>query len=312
MEREPERNGLALLAGVSAFVIWGLVPGYWKLLARVPAAQILAHRCLWTIVFLAALLSWTKRWPEVLGHFRSRRSALFCLASGVMISANWFLFIWSVNIGRVLETSLGYFLTPIVNVLLGGLILRERLSRLQLISISIASGGILLRTFAYGRFPVIAVLICLTFGCYGLLRKKSGTGPIPGLFLETAFLLPLAVFYLAFSAARGDLVFGPRAPALSGILLTTGVVTALPLVWFGYAARHLRLISLGFLQYLSPSLSFLLAAFVFHEPFSQAQLLTFILIWVALGLVSLEGVWRWRVGNRASPLESAEALELNV
>ncbi len=295
---------------MAAFATWGIIPGYWKLLTRVPAGQILAHRFIWTIVFLAALLSVTSRWSEVLASLRSRRAVRYCLASGIMISANWFLFIWSVNIGRVLETSLGYFLTPIVNVLLGALILRERLTRLQLLSILIAVSGILLRTFAYGRFPIIAVLICLTFGCYGLLRKQSGTAPIPGLFLETTFLLPVALTYLAFVAWHHGIVFGLREPVLSGILLTTGVVTALPLVWFGHAARHLRLVTLGFMQYLSPSLSFLLAAFVFHEPFTTVHLLTFILIWVALAIVSLEAIWQRRSQDPAPPFNMA-AIELN-
>ncbi len=229
-----------------------------------------------------------------------------------MVSANWFLFIWSVNMGRVLETSLGYFLTPIVNIVLGALILRERLSRLQLISIIIAASGIVLRTIGYGRFPWVAVLICLTFGFYGLLRKQSGTAPIPGLFLETTFLLPLALGYLAFVASRHELIFGPSAPGLTAILLTTGVVTALPLALFGHAVRHLRLITLGFMQYLAPSLSFLLAAFIFREPFTLPQLLTFVLIWVALAIVSLEGIWRWQAALRASPVGCAAAVELNV
>lgn len=302
----------AFVAGLAAFVTWGIIPGYWKLLSRVPAGQILAHRFVWTIVFLAILLSLTARWPEVIANFRSRRAALFCLASGIMISANWFLFIWSVNVGRVLETSLGYFLTPIVNVAPGALILRERLTRWQLVSILIAASAIVLRSAGYGRFPWIAVLICLTFGGYGLLRKQSGTAPIPGLFLETTFLLPVALGYMGLLAARHQLIFGTAEPVLSAILLTTGIVTALPLVWFGHAARHLRLITLGFMQYLSPSLSFLLAAFVFHEPFTAMSLLTFLLIWIALAVVSVEGFFRWRTRYQASSVEYAEAIELNI
>ncbi|HKS31981.1 MAG TPA: EamA family transporter RarD, partial [Chthoniobacterales bacterium] len=188
---DPQRTS-AFIAALAAFATWGLVPIYWKLLSKIPALEILAHRFVWTIVFLGVLLSWQGRWPEVIANLRSRRSALFCLGSGVMVSVNWLLFIWAVNIGRVLETSLGYFMTPLVNVLLGAVILRERLSTWQIASILIATIGISVLAVGYGHFPSIAIGICVSFGLYGLLRKQSGTAAIPGLFLETIFLLPLA------------------------------------------------------------------------------------------------------------------------
>lgn len=291
-------SSIGLIAGFAAFATWGFVPIYWKLVAKVPASEILAHRFVWTIVFLSALLTWQKRWPEMMANVRSRRAALYCLGSGLMISGNWLLFIWSVNVGRVLETSLGYFMTPIVNVLLGSLVLRERLSWPQMVSILIASAGVLILTFAYGKFPWIAVTLCTTFGVYGLLRKQSGTAAIPGLFIETTFLLPVAIGYLSWLAARGTLVFGPSHRRLSFILITTGVVTALPLVWFGTAARHLRLVTVGFLQYLAPTISFLLSIFVFHEAFTHQHFITFLLIWIALAIVSIEAVGNLR--NRTS------------
>ena len=160
---------------------WGLVPIYWKLLSEIPALEILAHRFVWTIVFLGVLLSWQRRWPEVIANLRSRRSALFCFGSGVMVSVNWLIFIWAVNIGRVLETSLGYFMTPLVNVLLGAVILRERLTAWQIASILIAAIGVSVLALGYGHFPSIAVGLCTSFGLYGLLRKQSGTAAIPGL-----------------------------------------------------------------------------------------------------------------------------------
>jgi chloramphenicol-sensitive protein RarD len=288
----------AFIAGVAAFATWGLVPIYWKLLSKIPAPEILAHRFVWTIVFLGLLLSWQRRWPEVTANLRSRRSALFCFGSGVMVSVNWLLFIWAVNIGRVLETSLGYFMTPLVNVLLGAVILRERLSAWQVASILIAATGVSVLALGYAHFPSIAVGICASFGLYGLLRKQSGTAAIPGLFLETMFLLPLAIFYLALLASRDALTFGPSHLSLSAILMTTGIVTAVPLVWFGYAARHLRLVTIGFLQYLSPSISFFLGLFVYHETFTRQHFVTFLLIWIALALVSAEAVLRWRATKR--------------
>ncbi len=266
----------AFIAGVASFATWGLVPIYWKLLAKVPALEIIAHRFVWTIVFLGILLSWQQRWREVIGNLRRRGNVLFCLGSGIMVGLNWLLFIWAVNIGHVLETSLGYFMTPIVNVLFGVIILRERLSAWQLASILIALVAVSVLAFGYGHFPWIAVGLCTSFGLYGLLRKQSGTAAIPGLFLETLFLLPLAVFYLVILANRGALTFGPLHLALSAILTTSGIVTAVPLIWFGYAARHLRLVTIGFLQYLSPSISFILGLFVYHETFTRQHFITFL------------------------------------
>jgi len=290
----------AFIAAVASFATWGLVPIYWKLLSRVPALEILAHRFVWTIVFLGLLLSWQERWREVIGNLRRRRSALFCLGSGIMVGLNWLLFIWAVNIGHVLETSLGYFMTPIVNVLLGAFILRERLSAWQTASILIALVAVSILAFGYGHFPWIALGLCTSFGLYGLLRKQSGTAAISGLFLETLFLLPLALGYLVLLANRGALTFGPSHISLSVILTTSGIVTAVPLIWFGYAARHLRLVTIGFLQYLSPSISFILGLFVYHETFTRQHFITFLLIWFALVLVSTEAVLRWRTSKRVA------------
>src|SRR5205807_9079774 len=272
----------AFIAAVASFATWGLVPIYWKLLSRVPALEILAHRFVWTIVFLGLLLSWQERWREVIGSLRRRRSALFCLGSGIMVGLNWLLFIWAVNIGHVLETSLGYFMTPLVNVLLGAIILHERLSTSQIASILIASVAVCILAFGYGHFPWIAVGLCTSFGLHGLLRTQSGTAAIPGLFLETLFLLPLALIYLVLLANRGALTFGPSHLYLSAILTTSGIVTAVPLIWFGYAARHLRLVTIGFLHFLSPSISFVLGLFVYHETFTRQHFITFFLIWFAL------------------------------
>lgn len=292
----------ALIAGIAAFTTWGFIPGYWKLLKAVPAIEILAHRFIWTSLFLTILLSWQRRWKEVNANARSRRAVLYCLASGSAVSINWFLFIWAVNIGRILETSLGYFMTPLVNVVFGALFLGERLNRLQSVSVSLATLAVLNLTFGYGRFPWIALSLCISFGVYGLLRKKSGTAAIPGLFFETILLLPIATAYLVFRQINGQLVFGREDGWLTFLLITTGVVTAVPLLWFGYAARHLRLTTVGFLQYLAPTGSFLLGVFAFHEPFTRAHLMTFSLIWVALAIFSFDVFTRWRRGRIGSAI----------
>jgi len=288
------RETLGLVAGIACFTTWGLIPVYWKLIASVPASEILANRFVWTTMFLSIVLSFQRRWPELFAIVRSRRALTYCLTGGVAIASNWFLFIYAVNIGHVVETSLGYFMTPLMNVLFGALFLRERLTRLQFISVILALLGVLNLTFGYGRFPWIAVSLCLSFGLYGLLRKKSGTAAIPGLFIETILLLPLAIVFLVYLQRSNALTFGHGGWWLSILLVSTGVVTAVPLFWFGYATRHLRLITVGFLQYLSPIGSFFLGVFLYHEPFTRGHLVTFILIWIALAVFSAEALLRWR------------------
>lgn len=281
-----------LVAGVAAFVTWGLVPIYWKLLRSVPASEILAHRFVWTCVFMVLLLSWQRRWPEVITNLRARRTAFYCAASGVMIAINWFIFIWAVNAGHLLETSLGYFMTPLVNVLFGALFLRERLSRGQLLSVLLATAAVCYLTFGFGRLPSVALTLCFSFGLYGLFRKISGAAPIPGLFLETTVIVPLALAWLVWFAGRSH--FGTGVPGWTLLLMSTGIVTGLPLLWFAHAARHLRLTTIGFLQYLAPSCTFFLGVFLYHEPFQRAQLLTFSLIWIALIVFTADAVARWR------------------
>jgi chloramphenicol-sensitive protein RarD len=303
----PERSHqtLALIAGVAAFATWGLIPGYWKLLKAVPPPQILAHRFIWTSLFLTIVLSWQRRWPEVRAVIRSPRNSLFCIGSGLAIATNWFFFIFAVVIGRVLETSLGYFMTPLVNVLFGAVFLRERLTRWQVVSVVLAASGVLYLTFGYGRFPWIAVTLCTSFGLYGLLRKQSRTAAIPGLFIETILLVPVATVYLFVVRSRGGLY--PEDPGLWLwlLLLSTGVVTAVPLFWFGHAARYLRLTTLGFLQYLAPTISFFLGVFAYHEPFTRGHMITFGLIWVALALFTWEAVTRWRSSRVRDAAEAA-------
>jgi chloramphenicol-sensitive protein RarD len=284
----------ALIAGIAAFTTWGLIPVYWKLLKDVPASEILAHRFVWTSVFLIGLLSWRQRWPEVKKTLQSRRATLYCLSSGSAVALNWFFFIYAVNISRIIETSLGYFMTPLVNILFGAVFLRERLTRLQMASVTLAAIAVLHLTFGYGHFPWIALALCTTFGLYGLLRKKSGTAAIPGLFVETALLVPIAIGYLFLLKANCMLIFVRGGWLLSILLASTGIVTAVPLFWFGFAARHLRLTTIGFLQYLSPTGSFFLGVFLYHEPFTHGHLVTFVLIWIALAIFTGEAVMSWR------------------
>src|SRR5437762_13557912 len=220
---QEDRSGL--IAGIAAFGTWGLIPVYWKLFTNISASEILAHRFVWTTCFLVGLLSWQHRWPEVREAVRSRRALLYCLASGLAISVNWFCFIWAVNVGRVIETSLGYFMTPLMNVLLGATFLRERLTRLQLISVLLALVGVLNLTLGYGKFPWLAITLCVSFGLYGLLRKKSGVRPIPGLFLETTLLAPIAAGYLVYLLTAGTSALGSASWSFLLLLISTGLLT---------------------------------------------------------------------------------------
>ena len=299
----------ALIAALAAFVTWGLVPIYWKFLRFVPAAEILSHRILWTVAFMALLLTWQGRWDEIHRAIRNRRMLLFCISSGCSISINWFLFIWAVNAGRVLETSLGYFMTPLMNVLLGAIFLREKLTKLQFASVFLAVAAVLNLAIGFGSVPWVALALCVSFGIYGLLRKLSGVAAIPGQFIETFAVLPIAIIYLVLLTNRGTMSFGASQPAISMLLVFSGVVTGLPLVWFAFAARHLRLTTVGFLQYIAPTMTFFLGVFAYHEPFTHRHLFTFILIWGALAIFTFEAVRRWRLQKSSIALDPAIACE---
>ena len=288
---------MGLLTGSLAFISWGLVPIYWKLLQTVPALEILAHRLIWSLVFTAALLTAYRRWIEIRHAIGSPRQVGLAVLSGTLICLNWFIFIWAVNSGHVLETSLGYFITPLVNVLLGALIFGERLRRLQWAAIALAALGVLNLAVGYGSLPWISLSLCGSFGLYGLLRKVSRAESLPGLFLESAAVLPFALLYVVYLARAGASSFTFHAPVTMALLVGGGVVTALPLLWFAHAARNLRLSTLGLLQYLGPTLTFLLGTLVYREPFTRQHLVTFGCIWFGLAMFTIEYRWHARANS---------------
>jgi chloramphenicol-sensitive protein RarD len=282
------------LAGVVyallAYGTWGVLPVYWKLLAAVPLAEVLAHRVAGTVVFSAALLAVLRRLPELGVALRSPRERRALLASGGLIAINWGVFIWAVGAGRIVETSLGYYLNPIVNVLLGMLVLRERLSRAQGIAVGLAAAGVGVMLVSHGRLPWIALVLASSFGLYGLMHKLSKVRPVPALAIETGALAPVALAFLTLGTepAGGALSEGPALTR--ALLLGAGPITALPLLWFGSAARRLPLSTLGLFQYLAPTLALLLAVFLYGEPFTRAHALAFLLIWAALALYTAEAL----------------------
>ena len=279
-----------ILAGILAYTLWGLLPGYWKAMQSVPPLEILCHRTIWSLLFVLLALAIRKQWAWIRQAWSSPRTLLISLTSACLLSLNWFTYIWAVNSGHVLDSSLGYFITPLVNVLLGVLFLRERLRTWQMIAFGLAAMGVLALTVGYGAFPWIALSLAFSFGLYGLLRKVSPLGSLEGLSLETGILSLLAVAYLAYQEGTGNASFGHNGAATTLLLAGSGVVTALPLLLFAFAARQVTLATVGILQYISPTLQFFLGVLVYGEPFTPARLLGFAPIWLALVIYSMDGL----------------------
>lgn len=283
-------SGLAFALG--AYFLWGLFPLYWKPLSHIPPMEILAHRMVWAALFLIALLTVQKNWSWLPKALASPRTvALFALSS-VMLSGNWLTYIWAVASGHVLESSLGYFITPLINIILGRLVLGERLRPVQGLAVGLAFAGVAWLTFTVGSLPWIALVLALSFGVYGLLRKTAHLGSIEGLSLESLLMLLPAAGYLVWLELAGRAHLGHDSTMVNTMLLASGAVTAIPLLLFGAGARRLTLATLGVVQYISPTLQFLLGVFLYHEPFDAHRLIGFVLIWLALAVYSAEGLAR--------------------
>jgi len=299
MASKLNENSQGIAYGLSAYMMWGCFPLFFALFDGVPAYEILVHRIVWSCVFLALVITLMRRWAPVVEALTHPGRLGRVLACAVLIALNWGVYIYSVETRHVLQASLGYFLTPLVNVALGMLILRERMARLQGVAVALAVLGILVQLALLGTMPWIAVILALSFGTYGLLRKQILLDGLSGLFVETLLLLPLALLALAALAQMQLSHFTQDARTLL-LLVTSGVVTAIPLLAFAGAARRLRLATVGFLMYINPSMQFLIAVFVFEEAISGIQLASFALIWVALALYSWSA-WRTLQGARKRP-----------
>ncbi len=295
--RERQR-GIAM--GIATYASWGIMPLFWRLVRSATATEILAHRVTWSLLFVGALL------PRA-GGLRSlrrldrRRLALLALAS-VLIGFNWGVYVWAVNSGHVVETALGYFINPPITVLLGVVVLRESLRRVQWIAVAIVLVAVVVLAYDYGRPPWIALMLAGSFATYGLVKKRVGVSAIEGLFVESAFLFVPAVAYLVFVEAQGTATFGHVSPWTSALLLSTGVVTAVPLLGFAGAANRIPLSMIGPLQYISPSLQFLCGVLVFHEAMPASRWVGFGLVWAALLVFLVEGVLAAR--SQAAALEA--------
>lgn len=267
--------------GIASYALWGILPVYWKALHSVPSLEIVANRLSWSLIFLVILITVRKEWAAWKGLL-NRKTLLVYLGASVFLSVNWLVYIWSVNHGYIVEASLGYFINPLVNVLLAIVFLKETLTPTKWIAIGLATVGVIYLTFNYGAFPWIALALAFSFGIYGLIKKLSPLGSLQGLTMETGILFIPAVAYLGVLQIQGVGSYGHIGPVETVLLILSGVITAIPLLLFASAARSIPLSTMGLLQYVSPTLQFLLGVFVYHEAFNSHQLIGFCVIWAAL------------------------------
>lgn len=299
MSDDARAAGRGALAAAACYLGWGLFPLYWKQLAAVDALELIAHRHVWSLGFVLIVMAAGAGFGDLRAALRSSTALRWHALSGALLTLNWLVYVWGVNHGHVLETSLGYFLVPLVNVALGRLVLHERLRRAQWIAIGFAVAGVVLLLVGLGRLPWIALTIAGTFGLYGLLRKKSPLGPLVGLGLETLLLSPLALAFIVSRQANGSGAIGHLTTGENVMLFGAGVITAIPLLLFAYGARRIRLSTLGLLQYIAPTAQFIIGTVVYHEPFSRERAAAFGLIWCGLALYTADNLWAQRRVTRS-------------
>ena len=283
---------------VAAYTIWGFFPIYWKWLEAIPALQVVSHRILWSCVVLVGLVLASKDWAGFRAPIKSPRTIAIYTAAALVIAINWFVYIWAVSAGFIVQTALGYFINPLVSVLMGVMILREHLRPRQWMAISLAAAGVLYLTIYYGTPPWIALTLAASFGTYGLLKKTAPLGPLHGLALETGILFLPALALLLFEDRVGRGAFLHAGPTLTLLMIGAGPVTTLPLLAFAAAVRRIPLSMMGMLQYINPTIQFLLGVLLYKEPFSRGQLVGFGLVWAALFVF---GIDTWAVNRRDAP-----------
>ncbi|MBQ4841664.1 EamA family transporter RarD [Bacillus safensis] len=281
-----EQQSKGVLYTAASFTLWGLFPLYWKLMEHISSGEILAHRILWSFVFMCGILLYLKQvrpaMQTVKGLILDGKAFFSLLLSAILISVNWYVYIWAVNHGLMLEASLGYYINPLVSVLLGIIFLKERLNKWQTIAILIAAFGVILSTVQYGSFPVVAFLLALSFGFYGLIKKRMSFTSAIGLTIETLLLAPAALVYLLFFLKEPVVTMNPNSFGSLGLLFFAGVFTAVPLLLFSEGAKRIPLYQVGILQYIAPTITLFLGLFVYHEHLSAAKIVTFLCIWVAI------------------------------
>lgn len=271
-----------ILSGLGAYILWGFFPIYWKWLHQVPALQVIGHRIGWSFILLIILILATRQWQAFRAAALTSKSIAVYFVAAILLSVNWLVYVWGVNAGFIVETSLGYFINPLLSMLLGMIFFRERLRLVQWIPVGLAAAGVIYLTVAYGRLPWIALSLAFSFGFYGLVKKLAPLGSLYGLTLETALVFPIALAYLVFVNFAGTGSFLHESPLTDLLLIGTGIVTSIPLLMFASAARQIPLTMIGILQFIAPTLQFLIGVFLYHELFDRSRLIGFGLVWLAL------------------------------
>ena len=296
-----------MAAGLGAYALWGLFPLYFPLLEPAGGLEIVAHRVVWSLLFIGLLLTVMRRWSLVRAAVTDRRTLLVLAGAAVLISVNWLVFVYGVNSGHVVETSLGYFINPLVSVLLGVVVFSERLRPMQWTAVGIAAVAVLVLTIDYGRPPWIALSLAFTFGLYGVMKKLVRVEAAPGLFLETALVALPAVVVLGVLHGQGEGTFGNLGAGHTVLLVLSGVATAIPLLLFAAAARRIPLSTVGLLQYLTPSMHLTIGVFVYGEPMPPVRLAGFALVWTALAVFTADSLRHARAGSRRARAEAVPA-----
>lgn len=288
-------------SGIAAYSMWGFFPIYWKLLQQVPALQLLGHRIGWSFILLAAYIVAAGQWRAFRSAaFQPKTLGIYAIA-GALLSVNWLIYVWGVNAGFIVETSLGYFINPLFSVLLGVIFLRERLRPAQWIPVALAAIGVIFLTVTYGRLPWIALSLAVSFGLYGFVKKLSPLGSVHGLTLETGIVFPLALIYLALAQSNGTGAFLREGLRVDLLLIGAGIVTTVPLLMFASAAKQIPLNMVGILQYLAPTIQFLIGVFVYREPFDAARLIGFSIVWLALLIFWIENFVAHHAAAKPTP-----------
>lgn len=288
-----------VLAALAAYLLWGFFPIYWKSIHTVPAFEILCHRVVWSMLFLIIILSIRKHWSWLRPALTSPKTILPFVVSAFILAGNWLTYIWGVNSGHIVETSLGYFINPLVNVLLGVVFLKERLRKIQWLSIAMAFIGVLYLTFQYGQFPWIALTLAFSFGFYGLMRKTARLASLEGLSVEMAVLFLPALVFISYFEYNGSGSFLAGSAFTKTLLPVSGLVTSIPLLLFAHGARKITLTTLGLLQYIAPTLQLMVGVFIYMESFPRTRIIGFTFIWVALLVYSIEGLLVGKRRNHA-------------
>jgi chloramphenicol-sensitive protein RarD len=299
---------VGVICAIAAYSMWGVAPVYFKQLMVLPAAEILMHRVIWSVVLLVGFIAVLKQWPKVISALKNKRVMVILFFAGLLLGANWLLFIWAINNDHLLDASLGYYINPLINVFLGRVFLGERLRNLQRTAVILAVVGVGILVLSYGEIPWIALVLASSFSVYGLLRKQVAVDSLPGLFIETLMLSPLAIGYWVLYGSEYSNLFN-NSIDLNLLIFAAGIVTTAPLLCFTAAARRIMYSTLGFFQYIGPTLMFMLAVYLYDEPLEEARLTTFAFVWLALAVFSADYIFnfrRQRQQARAAALQAAE------